>query len=264
MDSLKVRFARLDPLIKRYGPDDEVPRPLLILFHGCGGLRPHITAYAKAVADALPIRAWVVDSFGPRGWDRTFATSLICTGVVLQGYERAGDVLSVLWGAHRDPTIDSEQIILSGFSHGGWSIMDLMTAPLLKAGEVKISDPDPALIDNLKGLFLVYPYAAFPAKTEHYDWQRQPDVFWVAAKKDHLTPLTKARSLIEKLKTQGVPVASLELDATHAFDEQGSGPIMHYSASAEQATREAMIAYCLNRFGLNDGRATPPAAPPGN
>lgn len=257
MDTLEQRFARLNSHITRLGPDDNTKRPVLILFHGCGGLRPHILSYAKAVAEALPIRVWVVDSFTPRGWDRLFATSLICTGAVMQGYERAGDVLSVLWGAHQDAGIDAEQIILSGFSHGGWSIMDLMTAPLTRAGEVHIADPDAALAASLKGLFLVYPYAAFPAKTQHYDWQRKPETFWVIAAKDHLTTKKQSLSLIAKLRKQGVPIDSLELDATHAFDEPGSGPVMRYSAEAETATTKAMIGFCRRQFGLSDYETFP-------
>ena len=69
MDTMAQRYALLEPDITVYGPQDEVARPAVVLFHGCGGMRPHVHLYAQAVA-LTGVRAYVVDSFKPRGWDR--------------------------------------------------------------------------------------------------------------------------------------------------------------------------------------------------
>ena len=85
MQTMAERYALLKPHITVYGPNDNCVLPAIVLFHGCGGMRPHIHTYAKSAAET-GIRAYVVDSFLPRGWDRAFAVSLICTGAFMQGY----------------------------------------------------------------------------------------------------------------------------------------------------------------------------------
>ncbi len=250
MDTLAQRYALLEPHITVYGPQGEAPLPAVVLFHGCGGMRPHVHAYARAVVQT-GVRAYVVDSFTPRGWDRNFAVSLICTGMVLQGYDRAGDVLAVLWGLKQGGRVVMDQVILAGFSHGGWSIMDLMTAPLTKPGEVKISDPDPALADAVKGLFLVYPYINFPARSNTRKWLRAPKVFAVLSQKDHLTPIKHSEKIFRNISAAGAEVTTLELDATHAFDEEDNkGMIMHFSEEAMHTAMAALIDYTTDLFGL--------------
>src|SRR5690606_41285232 len=64
------------------------PRPTVLLFHGCGGLRAHLPRYAEA-AKATGWRAVIVDSYAPRGWSRAFTLTAVCTGLALRGYERA-------------------------------------------------------------------------------------------------------------------------------------------------------------------------------
>ena len=71
MDTLEARWAMLEPHTTVVGPDDDRPRPAVLLFHGCGGLRDHLPRYAEA-AKAAGWRAFIVDSYGPRGWSRAF------------------------------------------------------------------------------------------------------------------------------------------------------------------------------------------------
>lgn len=250
MQTMAQRYALLAPDITVYGPQDDSVRPAVVFFHGCGGMRPHVHLYAQAVA-LTGVRAYVVDSFKPRGWDRNFAVSLICTGAVLQGYERAGDVLSVLLGLQLSGRVDMDRVILVGFSHGGWSIMDLMTSPLNKAGNVKIADPDPSLVDRLKGLYLVYPYINFPARTNRSQWRHKPKTFAVLATKDHLTPIKHAQKIFDRLKAQGVDVTTLELDASHAFDEEDNkGLVMKYDPDVMQTSLEALLSFTIQQFDL--------------
>ena len=250
MDTMAKRYALLEPDITGYGPQDDSVRPAVVLFHGCGGMRPHVHLYAQAVA-LTGVRAYVVDSFKPRGWDRNFAVSLICTGAVLQGYERAGDVLSVLHGLQQSGRVDMDRVILCGFSHGGWSIMDLMTSPLTKRGNVKIADPDPALVDRLKGLYLVYPYINFPARSNTSKWRHTPKTFAVLANRDHLTPIRHSQKVFGRLKAQGVDVTTLELDASHAFDEEDNkGLIMQYDPAVMQTSLEGLLSFVAERFDI--------------
>lgn len=250
MDTMAQRYALLEKSITVYGPDDATMRPAIVLFHGCGGLRPHIHLYAQAAA-LTGVRAYVVDSFAPRGWDRNFAVSLICTGMVMQGYERSGDVLSVLWGLKQSGKVDMSNVVLAGFSHGGWSIMDLMTQRLERPGEAKLADPDASLAEAVKGLFLVYPYINFPARSNTRAWVRHPKTFVVMAEKDHLTPLKHAQKIFSNVKAAGAPVETLSLPATHAFDEEDNkGMVMAYDAAAMQSSVEAMLKFMRETIPL--------------
>ncbi len=241
MDTMAERWALLQKGVTVYGLEDDLPRPAIVLFHGCGGLRPHVHLYARAAA-ATGVRAYVIDSFAPRGWDRNFAMSLICTGVVMQGYERSGDVLAALWGLKQSGRVLMDRVMLAGFSHGGWSIMDLMTQRLTRPGEARLADPDPALLENLRGLFLVYPYINFPARTNIRPWVHQPETFAVLAEKDHLTPFAHSQKIFKRLQTSGGSVETLALPATHAFDEEDfKRGVMAYSPEAAHASINAML-----------------------
>jgi len=248
-DTLEKRWRMLESGVEAFGPDDDRPRPAMIMFHGCGGLRPHVKLYAEAAA-VTGIRIFVVDSFQPRGWGRTFAVSMICTGMVLQGYERSGDVLAALWGVSQRKDVDASNLMLFGESHGGWSVMDLMTEKLTRPGEARIQNPDPKWLAGVKGLFLVYPYINFPARTNFNRWHYRPRIFTVAAELDHLTPYAHTIKAMDKLKADGVPVQTLSLNATHAFDEtEFSGGIMRYDEAATQASIEAMLGFIDSVFG---------------
>lgn len=240
------RWARLKTGVQWFGPADRAPRPTVVFFHGCGGLRPHVITYAKAAA-AMGVRAVVVDSFAPRGWDRAFAVSFVCTGLVFQGSDRTGDVVAALWGLQQDGR--ASEIMLAGFSHGGWSIMDLMTKALDRPGAAKLADADPALMASVKALFLVYPYIGFPARSNTRGWRYRPQTFAVLAAKDHLTPLSHARKIFARLSGAGLPVDTVTFDATHAFDEEDNkGPIMRFSDVAMAGSIAAMQGFISRVF----------------
>ncbi|MBX7248379.1 MAG: dienelactone hydrolase [Caulobacteraceae bacterium] len=253
MDTIADRWAMLAPGVKAYGPDDGVKRPAVLLYHGCGGLRPHLPLYADAAVKA-GWRAFVVDSFAPRGWTREFGLAFVCTGVMLQGSQRAGDVLATAWGVSQRPDVDTASLALAGWSHGSWSIMDLMTMPLTNRGEAGLSDPDPAILAKLKGLFLAYPYGGYPALTRSHDWIRTPRTYAIIARGDHITAASQAARLYERARLSGAQVEVWTVDASHAFDEPTAAPPMRYDA--------ALAADAADRFrrfleGLN---ATRPAS----
>lgn len=261
MDTLAQRYALLEPEMTVYGPADDEARPAVVLFHGCGGLRPHVHLYAQAVAD-LGVRAYVVDSFTPRGWDRAFAVSLICTGMVMQGHERSGDVLAVLWGLKQSGRVAMDKVILAGFSHGGWSIMDLMTEKLDKTGAAKLKDPDPSLADGVAGVFLVYPYINFPARSNRHPWVRAPKTFAVLAEKDHLTPIRHSGKVFDHIKAGGAEVSLLTLEASHAFDEaDNKGMVMQFSEEAMHLSMDALVGFTKTTFGLASAPEQAPAPP---
>ncbi|MEI9903238.1 MAG: dienelactone hydrolase family protein [Asticcacaulis sp.] len=240
LDTLSQRFDRLAPFVTEYGPEDDAKRPAVLLFHACNGVRDHIHAYARQAAEQ-GLRAFVVDSFAPRGWDYTAAISLVCSGLALHGYERSGDVLAAVRGLSQRPDVDADRLVLAGWSHGGWSIMDLMAQKLEREGEARLADPDPAWLAGVRGAFLVYPYINVPALSSTHAWVTRPKTLAVLADRDFLTPHHHAVGVLGHLRDEGVPMETVTLDATHCFDEDGMhfGPLMHYDAGAHAVTRSA-------------------------
>ena len=244
LDTLQRRFEFLAPHIEAFGPADGVRRPAVLLFHACNGVREHIRQYAAKAAEA-GISAFVVDSFTPRGWDHTAAVSLVCSGMQLHGYERSGDVLAALWGLSQRADVDASRICLAGWSHGAWSIMDLMTQRLLRSGSARLMDPTPEPLKGVKGVFLVYPYINFPARSNTHPWEYKPRTMAILARNDFLTAHAHALNIVSHLRSEKVPIETLELDATHCFDEDGIhfGAFMSYDRACHRRAEEAFVKF---------------------
>jgi dienelactone hydrolase len=226
-DTLAERWARLEPHVTVYGPDDDQPRPAVMLFHGCGGQRSLARHYAEAAA-AIGWRAFTVDSFAARGWNRPFALTFVCTGMLLKGSERAGDVLATCWGVTQRPDVDPDKLVIAGWSHGSWSAMDLMTMPLTRPGEAGLADPSPEPLTGLRGLFLAYPYGGIGALSRVRDWVRKTKVAAILCEKDHITSPKDAERLYGAARRAGCEVELWRVGASHAFDEEDCGPPMKY------------------------------------
>lgn len=253
LDTLERRYQRLEPHMTVYGPKDSEARPAVLLFHACNGVRPHIHAYAQQVADA-GYRAFVIDSFSPRGWDEQAAMSLVCSGLALHGYERSGDVLAAVWGVRQRDDVDADQIVLAGWSHGGWAIMDLMTQKLTRDGEARLKNPDPEPLSGVKGLFLVYPYVNFPARSNIHHWVHRPRTLVILPRQDFLTAHSHSESVFRHLGEAGLTVEVETLNATHCFDEDSSlhfGPFMSYDKRSHEATTAALDAFLPEVFQLS-------------
>ena len=194
---------------------------MVLMFHGCGGLGVHLDHYASA-ATAQGVRVAIVDSFAPRGWSDRFAKTLVCTGTIFRGAERAGDVLAATHGAVAELDADPDALMLAGWSHGGWSIMDLMTMPLQQPGEAGLIDPSPATLQGVRGLFLAYPYGGLTALSRERDWVRRPRTLAVLAEKDRVTHPRDAQRIYDRMAAAGCELEVWRALGRHAFDEAGT------------------------------------------
>jgi dienelactone hydrolase len=252
MDTLSQRWARLEAHITVVGPDDDRPRPAVILFHGCGGLRGHLPKYAEA-ARAAGWRAFIVDSYGPRGWSRGFAMATVCTGLLLHGWQRAGDVLAALHGVSQRADVDASKITLAGWSHGGWGIMEAMSSergPRM----LGLADPGAAPLEGVVAAWLAYPYVGVGAMNRMRPWRHCPKTLAVISRTDHLTTVRNAERVHDMVRKCGVEIETWIAEGTHAFDEpMAAGPMRYQPELADEAVRRFVAL-------LNDVAVAPPAS----
>jgi dienelactone hydrolase len=243
-ETVVERWAKLEPSMRVWGPSDETRRPAVILFHGCGGIRPHIQRYGEAAA-AQGFRAFEIDSFKPRGWSNEFAQAFVCTAALLRGHERAGDVLAAINGISKRPDVDPNRIVLAGWSHGGWGIMELMSAERTP-GDMGLADPESVSLAGIKANFLVYPYVGFLAPARARPWRVKPRTLAIIANFDHLATPKTAERVYQTLREDGVEVESWNARGTHCFDEPSPVLPMRHD--------EALTVEAIDRFlGLLKG-----------
>lgn len=254
MDTLSTRWARLEPHVTVVGPDDDRPRPTALLFHGCGGLRGHLPRYAEA-AKAKGWRAVIVDSYAPRGWSRQFAMAIVCTGLLLRGWERAGDIVAAIQGVSARPDVDASTLVLAGWSHGGWGIMEAMSADRDRAGALGLVDAQAVSLEAVKATYLAYPYVGVAALNRMRPWRHCPRTLAVVAARDHLTTVRNAERVHAMVRNCGADVEVWIADGTHSFDEPMTAPPMRYD---DDLCNEA-----IRRFAalLEDTAVAPPVSP---
>lgn len=204
-------------------PRGDGPFPLVMQFHGCGGLRPFQAVYAQRAIEA-GYAVMTVDSFKPRGISRLMATLSVCTGLRLKGAERAADLYALYHWAKMQTWVEKRCIVAAGWSHGSWMIMDALAMDEDAPRLTSLSDLPAQPLHGLKGVVLVYPYAGFPAFTRHRGWSgRRPAVFALLAGKDQVVGTRFPRAAIARLERDGLEVDLLEFpDASHAFDDKGA------------------------------------------
>lgn len=230
-------LARGVRVLKPAGPG---PFPVALQLHGCAGSQPFQNSYAEAAVKA-GVAVVIVDSFKPRGMSRLDGSLFVCTGTVLRGAQRAGDLYAMLHWLKSQPWADAGRVVAAGWSHGGWTIMDGFAQGDGAARMTGLSDADPALLQAVKGAFLVYPYASFPSLTSARGWPgHRPKVFAVLGGKDAVVGTTGPMKALNRLKADGLQVDVQTFpDATHAFDDDDANdPRTRYRpdlrATAEQ------------------------------
>lgn len=245
--SLAELEVMLAPHIEVVTPQGVGPFPAVVMFHGCGGRRPMHDHYA-AVAVEAGYAAIIVDSFTPREIDRTQALTLVCSGAVLMGRERAGDVAAALDWARRRPEIDADRLIVAGWSHGGWSILDLMTMDLARGQHPHGLDRLPVTVfDGVQAAFLIYPYCRFPALARERWLQADLPIHVVFGAADTVIGQSDCVAILER-EREGGRAVSWEVwpDLTHAFDDDADmppTPVQTYDAEAAARLHAAFGAF---------------------
>lgn len=113
-------------------PEGAGPFPAVVILHDCSGIGPRSSGAPRRWAEELLPQGYVVlmpDSFTPRGFpDGT------CTGGAetrnANGYARSADAYGALAALRKLPYVDGKRVGVMGGSHGGWTILASLVAPI--------------------------------------------------------------------------------------------------------------------------------------
>ncbi|MEP5762972.1 MAG: dienelactone hydrolase family protein [Halieaceae bacterium] len=229
--SFVEKRALLEPYIQVFLPEAEGPRPAVLFFHGCGGLSENTVPRAEA-ATAAGYVAIVLDSLTPRqiAWQDN------CDGRVLQGPERAADILVALAYARQLATVDPGQLYIVGYSHGAWTALESLA--FYNALPPGLTDSPGQHLAGVKAIVAWYPYCGFAADYVG-GWQPDIPVLMMLAEKDQITDPLPCQSFAEQQAAAGKSIELITYPGvSHGFDVDADWVKIYDPNIARQALQE--------------------------
>ena len=188
-------------LIMPENDSGDAAAPVAILMPGCFGTRAFHRTWAAHFAEA----GWagvIVDSFTPRGLLSIDAREPVCEGARPWGFERAADLVAALQIVRADAKLDSQRIVLVGWSHGGWAIMDALTfGRSSRRNSLRNVPADWA--EGLVGVALFYPYCGFGSRTRWHGWSFNVPVRMYFGDADSNVPIGPCQKIMKDLSSGG-------------------------------------------------------------
>ncbi|MEJ8574874.1 dienelactone hydrolase family protein [Microbaculum marinum] len=252
-------LALLEPDIVISKPDGAGPFPAILLYSGCEGLfrddkRLALMGIYSDLAVAEGVVAIVVDSFTPRGIGYETAVGDVCSGWLLRGAERAGDVAVTIPFARDLPYVDPERLAVAGWSHGGWTVMDFLAMPPDALVPQSLTEWPEDPFAGLTSVYLTYPYcgmnaSGFPTLAPSRGFAEPLPVWAIHGTADTTADPVPCHEAYARVLAEGAPVDTATIEgATHAFDRPDVDP----ASTSKYNPEFAEIAYRRFRHFLRD------------
>jgi dienelactone hydrolase len=254
IDELSAGIARFTEIRV---PAGERPFPVVILLHGCGGVRPNMAKFADLATDA-GVMAVIPDSNRFRGIEYDEALQTVCTGAKLRAHERAGDLHAVLELVRRDPRADARRIVLAGWSHGGWTALEAMALDRAGKPPASLAEMPSNGLDGVQAVFTLYPYSGYPARSRRLPWPSDIPVESLLVRGDTICDDAESVIVFNRQIKWGADVKWRYVDgATHAFDEPDHHPTSTLVFDPERAkiAYAAFLDFLKRRLDLDQGSA---------
>lgn len=219
--------AAILPHLQMFLPDANEPRPAVLLFHGCGGVKPTLSRRATEFT-AQGYVAIIVDSFKGRGsdWEK------VCDGVELFGDQRAADVLVALEYARKHEAISDDQLFVVGYSHGAWAVLEsLAYNDALPRG---LTDRPAEPLAGLRGVVTWYPYCGWGTRFRQ-GWESEIPVLMLLAEDDEITAAAPCVEVATRQAEAGQPTDWRVFEGVgHGFDLPEEEWVVNYEPQAHQ------------------------------
>ncbi|WP_026381807.1 dienelactone hydrolase family protein [Afifella pfennigii] len=218
----EARAERLSEHWRLLMPDGPGPHPAAIVLSGCDGVRDNMDYWAAEFV-RTGRAALILDSHSARGLNRLEAWRLVCAGQALTGSERAGDVAVALQAMKQMEDV-SEDVVIFGASHGGWTAMEFVAHAVSgerPTGLALWPAPPDELLRTVSALVLLYPYCGRLNGAEPESWNGAPPTLMILAEKDSIVDtqacLSRAAALGQTTATVETAVIA---GADHGFDQR--------------------------------------------
>lgn len=222
-----ARVAELEPYWRLERPEGPGPAPLAVLLSGCDGVQDNMAFWAGVLRE----RGWatlIVDSHTPRHLQDAELWRLVCAGQTLGGQARAGDAAVALAAMQDEEGLTDERMVL-GASHGGWSALELVN--LANSGEVPpgLTEwplPPQEILAHLSRMVLIYPYCGLLNTTGTVPWTQAPETLMILAEKDSVISTPQCLDLAQTMARKGTEMqVDVIAGADHAFDQRVRSPL---------------------------------------
>lgn len=228
-------LALLEPDIVISKPEGDGPFPAILLYSGCEGLwrngkRLAVMGIYSKLAVEEGVVAIVVDSFTPRQIGYETAVKDVCSGWLLRGAERAGDIAVTIPYARNLPYVDPDRIAVAGWSHGGWSVMDALAMPPDRLVPQSLTEWPEDTFEGLTSAYFTYPYcgmnaSGFPTLAPSRGLAGLEPVWAIHGTADTTADPVPCSEAYARIVEEGASVDSETIDgATHAFDRPDVDP----------------------------------------
>lgn len=217
--TLEERINILTDHVEIVVPEGAGPFPVVLQFHGCAGIRAPFQHQWAAIANRAGYAAAIVDSNGARGMDRAQGLEKVCGGKTLLGQERAGDIAAALEIVQQDQRIDSTKVVLAGWSHGAWTVMDYLTMDL--AAKAPPGFVRPLMnVPDIDAAILFYPYCGLGARSRYSPEKQHPKIMALIAGADEVVDASQCIRYFEKREQAGDDLEMVVYpNANHVFDD---------------------------------------------
>lgn len=213
-------------------PEGGGPFPAVVIMHDCSGLGSRSSGAPLRWAQELVSKGYIAlipDSFTPRGFPDGVCTVPRSRSNAANGYIRAADAYGALAALRKLPYVDGKHIGIMGGSHGGWTTLAAMFAP------IRENDP---LADAKRNGFTAavafYPgcasrYGAWstvrqnntygPVMSHSGVYKPIGPVLILIGEKDDWTPAEDCREMVNVSRQAGFPINIIIYPgAYHSFD----------------------------------------------
>ncbi|GJL90640.1 dienelactone hydrolase family protein [Hyphococcus sp.] len=217
--TLQDHVALLQDHIEIVVPESEGPFPVVLQLHGCAGIRAPFQHQWADVANKAGYAAVIIDSNGARGMDRAAGLEKVCGGKTLLGQERAGDIAAVLEIIKQDQRLDASRLVLAGWSHGAWTVMDYLTMDLPANAPPGFVRPL-MNVPSVEAAILFYPYCGVGTRSRFAPEAQHPKILALVAGADEVVDASQCIRYFEKRERAGDDLEMVVYpNANHVFDD---------------------------------------------
>lgn len=212
--------------------DAASPVPVAILVPDCLGTHAFQREWAKTLREA-GLATLIVDSYTPRGLVDLEAIAKVCEGARPWGFERAADVVAAVTYVQRIPQLDGRRVVLIGWSHGGWAVMDALTfGP--RSRPTNLDSVPRNWSQGVRAVVLFYPYCGFGTRSASVGWPNPLPSLMFLAGDDENVPTDACLKSAHQLAEKGVSIeVRLQPNATHWFDNPEGFDLLPHRFDAE-------------------------------